>query len=157
MKNKTIATWLAILGGPLGLHRFYLYGRADWLGWALPIPTLLGVYGIQRAQNFGLDDVYVWPLAPLLGFTFAGCALNAIIYGLMSKEKWNAQFNPGTSSDAKPGQTNWFTIAAVVTSLVFGATALMASMAFTFQRYFEYQADEAQVSMDTYTFKKSAN
>ena len=157
MKNKTVAAWLAILGGPLGLHRFYLYGRSDWLGWAHPVPTLLGAYGIQRAQTFGLDDMYVWPLAPLLGFTFAGCALNAIIYGLMSKEKWNAQYNPGTASDAKSGQTNWFTIAAVIASLVFGATALTASMAFTFQRYFEYQADEAQVSIGAYTVKKSAN
>ena len=25
-KNKTVAAWLAFLGGPLGLHRFYLYG-----------------------------------------------------------------------------------------------------------------------------------
>ncbi|MFO1212089.1 MAG: NINE protein, partial [Paenacidovorax caeni] len=24
MKSKTLATWLAFLGGPLGLHRFYL-------------------------------------------------------------------------------------------------------------------------------------
>ena len=24
MKNKTLATWLTFLGGPLGLHRFYL-------------------------------------------------------------------------------------------------------------------------------------
>ncbi|MBP8224666.1 MAG: NINE protein, partial [Acidovorax sp.] len=24
MKNKTVAAWLAFVGGPLGLHRFYL-------------------------------------------------------------------------------------------------------------------------------------
>ena len=29
MKNKTLATWLAFLGGPLGLHRFYLHGFGD--------------------------------------------------------------------------------------------------------------------------------
>ena len=32
MKNKTLATWLAFVGGPLGLHRFYLKGLGDWLG-----------------------------------------------------------------------------------------------------------------------------
>ena len=40
MKNKTLAAWLAFLGGPLGLHRFYLKGWSDWLGWALWVPIL---------------------------------------------------------------------------------------------------------------------
>ena len=56
MKNKTTAAWLAFLGGPLGLHRFYLYGLGDWMGWLLPIPTALGLYGIQRIQELGQDD-----------------------------------------------------------------------------------------------------
>ena len=37
MKNKTFATWLTFLGGPLGLHRFYLRGLGDLAGWLLPI------------------------------------------------------------------------------------------------------------------------
>ena len=41
MKNKTVAAGLAFVGGPLGLHRFYLHGMGDTLGWALPIPTAL--------------------------------------------------------------------------------------------------------------------
>ena len=53
MKSKTLATWLAFFGGPLGLHRFYLRGFGDLLGWALPIPTALGVYGINRVGQFG--------------------------------------------------------------------------------------------------------
>ena len=32
MKNKTLAAWLAFLGGPLGLHRFYLHGLGDLAG-----------------------------------------------------------------------------------------------------------------------------
>ena len=32
MKNKTLAAWLTFLGGPLGLHRFYLHGPTDLLG-----------------------------------------------------------------------------------------------------------------------------
>ena len=42
MKNKTVAAWLAFLGGPLGLHCFYLRGFGSTLGWLLPIPTALG-------------------------------------------------------------------------------------------------------------------
>ena len=42
MKNKTFAVWLTFFGGPLGLHRFYLKGFTDPLGWLLPVPTALG-------------------------------------------------------------------------------------------------------------------
>ncbi|MBL0419993.1 hypothetical protein JI739_06500 [Ramlibacter sp. AW1] len=144
MKNKTFATWLTFLGGPLGLHRFYLRGLGDLLGWMLPMPTALGLYGIQRVQAFGQDDVLSWLLVPLLGFTIAGCALNAIIYGLMSREAWNGRFNPGADPEAPAGGTNWLTIGAVVAALLIGTGVLMASIAFSFQRYFEYQIEEGR-------------
>ncbi len=144
MKNKTLATWLAFLGGPLGLHRFYLHGFGDWLGWLLPIPTALGIHGIQRVQQYGQDDVLSWLLIPLLGFTFAACALTAIVYGLMTPEKWNARFNPTSAPDAAPGRTSWTTIIGIALSLLLGTAVLMASIAFSFQRYFEYQIEEAR-------------
>lgn len=144
MKNKTVAAWLAFIGGPLGLHRFYLHGLGDTLGWLLPIPTALGLYGIQRVQQFGQDDQLSWVLIPLLGFTIAGCALVAILYGLSSPEKWNTSFNPQAPQNAAPGTTNWFTIAAIAVSLMVGAAVLMASLAYSFQHYFEYQIEEAR-------------
>ncbi|HCY14459.1 MAG: hypothetical protein A2Z93_08645 [Curvibacter sp. GWA2_64_110] len=144
MKNKTLAAWLTFLVGPLGLHRFYLYGLGDLLGWLLPIPTALGLYGVERVQTFGQDDPMSWVLIPLVGFTIAGCALNAIVYGLMTREKWNARFNPAAASDHPAGGTRWLTIGAIVCSLLVGTTVLMASIAFSFQRYFEYQVEEAR-------------
>ena len=144
MKNKTLAAWLAFLGGPLGLHCFYLRGLGSMLGWLLPIPTALGLYGVERVRLYGVDDAWSWLLLPLLGFTIAGCALTAIVYGLMTREKWNARFNASAPEDAEPGGTNWFTIAAVVLSLLIGTTVLMASIAFSFQRYFEYQVEEGR-------------
>ena len=114
MKNKTIAAWLTFLGGPFGLHRFYLFGLWDTLGWLLPIPTALGIYGIERVQQYGLDDVASWWLIPIAGFTFAACALNAIVYGLMTPEAWNTRFNNPENKDAPAGQTNWLTIGAIV-------------------------------------------
>ena len=101
MKNKTVAAWLAFVGGPLGLHRFYLHGLSDMLGWLLPIPTALGIYGIQRVQQLGQDDHYSWVLIPLLGFTIAACALRAILYALMTPEAWNARYNPCAAPDGK--------------------------------------------------------
>ena len=144
MKNKTVAAWLAFVAGPFGLHRFYLHGPGDMLGWLLPIPTALGIYGIERARMFGLDDGLSWLLIPLVGFTIAGCALTAIVYGLMTPEKWNARFNAGAPPDAAPGQTGWITIGAVVLALFFGTTVLMSSIVFSFQRYFEHQVEEGR-------------
>ena len=144
MKNKTVSALLAFFGGPLGLHRFYLHGWSDLWGWLLPIPTALGLYGIARVQQHGVDDHWSWILIPLLGFTIAACALTAIVYALTPAEKWNARFNPSAPAQAKAGHTHWLTIGAVVLSMLVGTSALMASIAFSFQRYFEYQVEEAR-------------
>lgn len=144
MKNKTLAAWLAFIGGPLGLHRMYLYGLGDWIAWLHPIPTALGFYGVQRVQQWGQDDPLSWVLIPLAGFTFAITALHAIVYGLMTQEAWNRRFNAGANPEAPAGQTHWLTIGAVVLALLVGATVLMSSIVFSFQRYFEYQIDEAR-------------
>jgi hypothetical protein len=137
MKNKTTAAWLAFIGGPLGLHRFYLRGKSDLFGWLLILPTALGLYGIERTQRNGLEDLWAWLLIPLFAFTIAGCALTAIVYGLTTPEKWNARFNPLEVPDAAPGQTNWLTVGAIALALLVGTTVLMSSIVFSFQRYFE--------------------
>ncbi|MCB1978464.1 MAG: TM2 domain-containing protein [Burkholderiaceae bacterium] len=143
MKNKTVAAWLAFLGGPIGLHRFYLHGLRDPLAWLLIVPTSLGAYGIERVQTLGQDDALSWVLVPLLGLTIALCALTAIVYGLSSPEKWNARFNPGAACDAAAGRTGWSTVFAVATALLIGTGVLMATLAYSFQHYFEYQIAEA--------------
>ena len=144
LKNKTATVWLSFLGGPLGLHRFYLRGFGDLLGWTLPIPTALGLYGVSRVQQFGVDDAWSWVLLPLLGFTIAGCALTAIVYGLMTPEKWNIKFNQHAKTDAPSGNTNWLTVGAMVLSMAVGASALMFSIVYSFQGYFEHQIEEAR-------------
>ncbi|MDZ7938064.1 MAG: hypothetical protein U5M53_07170 [Rhodoferax sp.] len=140
MKNKTVAVWLTFLLGSLGLHRRYLLGRFDLLALLLPIPTLLGLYGVYRARSFGVDDQLSWVLIPLLGFTLAGCALNAIVYGLQGTEAWNRRHNPGVDPESAAGVTHGFTVFGLAVALMVGTTVLMASLAFSIQRYFEYQA-----------------
>ena len=142
-KNKTIAAWLAFIFGQLGLHRFYLFGPNDVWAWLHPVVAAVGWWGVRRVQLYGQDDQLAWLLIPLLGFTLAGTALTAIYYGLTSSEKWNALHNPD-SPEAPAGNTNWLTIGAVVFALLFGAITLMSSIAFSFQRYFEYQVEEAR-------------
>ncbi|URI11381.1 TM2 domain-containing protein [Aquincola tertiaricarbonis] len=139
-KSKTLATWVALLVGSLGLHRFYLYGFKDRLGWFYCIPTFLGLHGIQRVQDYGLDDHLSWALIPLLGLMVAQAMLAAILYGLTPDERWDARHNPGQPVHA----TRWAPVLGVITALLIGAGVLMATIAFSGQRYFEYQVEEAK-------------
>jgi hypothetical protein len=140
MKNKTIAVWATLVTGPLGLQRIYINGRYDaWAGLAL-VPTLLGSYGVLRARTLGLDDPLSWVLIPLFGFVFSGCAIAALRYGLMDAPTWNHRFNPGADEEHRAGQSGWFTVIGLASSLFIGATVLIATLAFSFQRYFEFTA-----------------
>ena len=51
MKNKTVAAWLAFLGGPLGLHRFYLHGLGDRIALAHQIAFGVERYGPRREDH----------------------------------------------------------------------------------------------------------
>lgn len=139
-RSKTFAAWLALLGGSLGVHRFYMFGFKDKLAWLHPIPTLIGYYGVQRMQTLGQDDRLAWVLIPLLGLMLAGAALQAIVYGLTPDEKWDKRYNHGHTSSAG----GWLAVIAVVLALLLGGIALMSTLAFSSQRYFESQVDAAK-------------
>jgi hypothetical protein len=143
-KNKTLAVWLALIGGTLGLHRFYLKGLGDWIGWLHPVPTALGLWGVDRVLTYGQDDKLSWVLVPFVGVTLAASCLTGIVYALSDKEKWNRWFNPGQDTQSGAGETNWLTILALVASLLVGTVAFMGSLAFGIQHYFEYQIEEAR-------------
>ena len=138
-KSKTLATWLAFLGGSLGLHRFYLFGLRDVGGWAWALVTLVGLQGLRRHLDVGQDDHLAWLLLPVLGFSLSAGALMALVYGLMPDEKWNARFNP----DGPDHEAGWLTVFGVVLALLVGAGILMSAIAFSAQRYFEYGAERA--------------
>jgi hypothetical protein len=140
MKSKTLATWIALLGGSLGLHRFYLHGLRDLPGWLHPLPTLLGAYGLRRVEALGQDDRLSWLLIPLGGITVAAGMLAAIVYGLTADEKWDARFNRGGPAS----RSGWGAVIGVIFALLIGAGVLMATIAFSGQRFFEYQIEEAR-------------
>jgi hypothetical protein len=137
LKNKTLTTYLALLFGMLGAHRFYLKGLADKWGWLHILASGIGLYGVRRVMVFGQDDRLAWVLVPFWGASLAAACLAAIIFGLMEKTKWNAAYNPSVSSDASAGNSTGLGIFAVILALLLGATALMSVIAFTGQRYFE--------------------
>jgi hypothetical protein len=136
-KSKTLATWIAIVAGSLGLHRFYLHGFRDLPGWLHPLPTLIGLYGVLRARSLGQDDQLAWVLIPFVGCTIAASMLCAIVYGLTSDEKWNARFNAGRTGS----RSGWAAVLGAMLALLVGAGVLMATIAFAAQRYFEYQVE----------------
>ncbi len=139
-KSKTIATWLALLTGTFGLHRFYLRGLSDKLGWLHIPPTLIGLYGVQRMDTLGQDDRLAWFLIPLLGLMMAQAALSAVVTGLTPDERWDARHNPGQA----PRATRWGPIIGVIVSVAVGGIVLMSTIAFSAQRYFESQAATAE-------------
>jgi hypothetical protein len=136
-RSKTLATWLALLGGAFGLHRFYLHGWRDAVGWLYPVPTLLGLAGVQRMRAFGQDDRVAWVLVPWLGLALSAAMLTAIVYGLTSDEKWAARFRQPLQS------TGWAPVLGVIAALLVGASVLMGTVAFSGQRFFEWQLDQA--------------
>jgi hypothetical protein len=150
-KSKTLATWVAFFGGPVGLHRFYLHGFADVWGWLLPLPTMLGAWGLRRVGELGQDDQLAWLLIPILGFTVAATMLQAILYGLTPDETWHARHNAALSASLKAADptrelpsSGWAAVIGVGLSLMVGATVLMSTIAFSGQRYFEYQVEESR-------------
>lgn len=136
-RSKTASTWIALLGGTLGLHRFYLHGPRDLIGWLHPLPTLVGLIGVQRMRQLGQDDHLAWALIPLLGLMLTVAMLSAIVYGLTPDEKWDARHNPG-----QPGRsTAWGPVFGVVLALLAGGIVLMGTVAFGGQKFFEWQLE----------------
>jgi TM2 domain-containing membrane protein YozV len=120
-KNKTFATLLAFLTGGLGLHRFYLRGLADKWGW-LHAASLLGCAAVFAAWPHA-DPYFL--LLPLIVSILAGF-LEALVLGLMADEKWDAAFNAGS---AQRTDSRWPLAVILVTTLLFGAFGLIATIA----------------------------
>ncbi len=134
-RSKSLAAWLALLGGALGLHRLYLHGTRDLLGWAHLLPTAVGWVGLQRLQQLGQDDRLAWLLVPLLGLMLSLGALFAILYGLTPDDRWDARYNPGQPVHA----TTWAPVLAAVAALLLGGGVLMGTITYGIQMFFQWQ------------------
>ena len=133
-KSKTLATWLALVGGVFGLHRFYLNGWRDLLGWLHWPPTIIGIIGFLRVQQLGQDDRLAWLLTPIGGVMLTLACSMSIYYGLISDERWAARYNPGGTVRA----TRWAPVIGVIVALLIGGIAMMSTLAYSTE--FGYQA-----------------
>jgi hypothetical protein len=147
-RSKTVATWLAVVAGSLGAHRFYLHGPSDGWGWLHSAPTLLGLLGVLRMRTFGQDDRLAWVLLPLLGIMLTIGMLSAILIGLTSDEAWADRFG----QPLRP--TRWGPIIGVIVALALGAAALLSTVAFSGQKFFESRATVAAPALEERTRSK---
>lgn len=136
-RSKTVAAWLALVLGTLGVHRLYLKGWADSWAWLHGIPTALGLLGVWRMRELGQDDKVAWLLLPLLGLMISMAMLTAIIYALTPDATWDQRRNPGHT----PVATAWGPVLAAVAGLFFGGAVLMGTIAFAGQKFFEWQLE----------------
>ena len=140
-RSKTVAAWLALLFGTVGAHRLYLYGARDRLAWLYPIPSLAGLYGFMRMRALGVDDTLGWMLVPLLGLMVSIAMLSAIVYALTPDAKWQQRHSADRESSAGVGA-----VLAAILALLLGGAALMATIAFSAQKFFEWQMAPQQAA-----------
>ncbi|KQQ86827.1 NINE protein [Massilia sp. Leaf139] len=119
-KNKTLATALALTLGSLGAHRFYLHGGVDRIG--LLHVSSLPIAGLIFSNAHTLHSFYA--LLPLLVSAIAAF-IGALVIGLTPDDQWDARFNPNTGT---PSRSNWILAVLLVTTLLVGATVLIATI-----------------------------
>lgn len=127
-KNKAFATFLASVFGGLGAHRFYLFGKNDFWGWAhfvtLPISALAYYFGAGRPLLV-LGAFFI--LSMLSGF------LEALVIGVTPDDKWDARHNPDSGKQSDSG---WPVALLLVMTMGAGATAAIATLARAFDLFF---------------------
>jgi len=122
-KNKTLATLLAAVLGVAGIHRFYLRGAGDKWGWLHAICLLASLLGVVLVTTS--DPVYATALKiPLFASALAG-AMEALILGLMSDDKWDARFNPASGQTSS---SHWPLALVLVLTLGVGMFGLILAI-----------------------------
>ena len=127
-RNKTLATLLAATLGGIGLHRFYLYGKNDWLAWlraaSLPVSGL-AILVLNNSQPLFAGLLLV--LSVLAGFA------EALKIGLTPDEQWDIKHNP---TSERKSESHWVLALILVLTLAIGATTIIAVMARSFDLLF---------------------
>lgn len=89
-KRKTLACFLSVLGGSLGLHRFYLYGQHDSAGWGYLAASILYLTIVLASFASGSFAFTVAALFPVPVFV---SAIEGLTIGLTEDAKWDGKHN----------------------------------------------------------------
>ena len=112
---------------------------ATCIGWLYPVPTLLGLAGVQRMRAFGQDDRVAWVLIPLLGLALSAGHADGHRLRPDARRQMGGAPQPGQPLQA----TGWAPVLGVIAALLLGASVLMGTVAFSGQRFFEWQLEQA--------------
>lgn len=123
-KNKTFAALLALLFGGAGLHRFYLHGLRDRLGWLHAATLLLSAGLLEQDPSRAL----LINTAPLVLSVLAAC-IETFVIGLMADEKWDARYN---AASGQHSDTSWMVAVLMGVNLGYGATLMLIALARSF-------------------------
>jgi TM2 domain-containing membrane protein YozV len=125
-KDRFIAALLAFFLGGLGAHRFYLGSvRWWWYGGWLVIGMALFAAVATKATTW----ILVFALLPgWLGF------VEAMAFGVMPDEKWDARFNEGSGQRSENG---WNCVFVSILGLLVGTTIFMTTVILAAQYYYE--------------------
>ncbi|RJG20593.1 NINE protein [Massilia cavernae] len=123
-KNKTIATFLAMLLGGFGVHRFYLRGSLDRLGLLhlTSVPIAGMVYGLAPEAD------WFFKALPIVTSYCVGF-IEALVIGLTPDEKFDAKFNAGSGQTSS---SSWILAVLLVATMMFGAVTLIGTIARVF-------------------------
>ncbi|PWF46003.1 NINE protein [Massilia glaciei] len=132
-KNKTLATFLALVLGGIGAHRFYLRGSLDRLGLlhVTSIPIAGMVWGLAQDAN---------PFYHVLPFLVSWIVafLEALVIGLTPDEKFDAAFNAGAGKQSDSG---WVLALLLVVTMMLGTVTLIGTISRLFALLFTGNAD----------------
>ena len=120
-KNKTMATFLALLLGSVGIHRFYLHGLKDRWGWlhavSLPLSALLLLSNPELPLLINTVPLVI---------SLLSASIETFVLGLMPDEKWDVRYNPASGNASDSG---WPVALMMVVNLFCGATLLLTVLA----------------------------
>lgn len=119
-KNKTFATFLAVVLGSVGAHRFYLRGNLDKLG--LVHSTALPIAGL--VVGLAPDADWFFKALPLLLSTVVGF-LEALVLGVMPDEKFDGIYNPHSG---KQSASKWYLVLLLVITMLLGMTLMIFTL-----------------------------
>jgi len=123
-KNKTLATFLALVAGALGAHRFYLRGAGDLWGWLhlASVPLSAALWAALPGQPL------LFVGAPLVLSALIG-ELEALVIGLTPDARWDDTHNPASG---RQSNSRWLQVLLLILALSVGAMGLLSAIARTF-------------------------
>jgi ABC-type Fe3+-siderophore transport system permease subunit len=144
--HKTIATYLTLFFGMLGMHHFYINRNlkiAVLYAFLHLSASLVFCYSLLYfiSGNTQAKSIWAWIGISIGVINWCVVWLSSIYYGLMPAQKWvkfvGASINNVNDANDNYAKTNGLTVICVVCALMSGMGILMAFLSFAIQSYYE--------------------